>query len=66
MVDLEDLMQAEDAGEGQLLFQLRKFQKWVWSVLFMDREIYEGSGRKLPLDPPLVSLMEVANVDSTV
>ena len=55
-----------DAGEGQLLFQSRKFQKWVWSVLFMDQEIYEGSGPKLPLDPPYVSLMEVANVDSTV
>ena len=55
-----------DAGEEQLLFQSRKFQKWVWSVLLMDREIYESSGPKLPLDPPLVSLMEVANVDSTV
>ena len=48
-----------DAGEGELLFQLRKFQKWVWSVLFMDQEIYEGSGPKLPLDPLLVSLMEM-------
>ena len=55
-----------DAGEGQLLFQSRKFQKWEWSVLFMDQEIFEGSGPKLPLDPPLVSLMEVSNVDSTV
>ena len=55
-----------DAGAGQLLFQLRKFQKWVLSVLSMDREIYEGSGPKLPLDPPLASLMEVANVDSIV
>ena len=54
-----------DAGEGQLLFQSREFQNWVWSVLFMDREIYESSGPKLPLDPRLVSLMEVANVDST-
>ena len=24
-------------GEGQLLFQSRKFQKWVWSVLFMEK-----------------------------
>ena len=55
-----------DAGEGQLLFQSGKFQKWVWSVLFMDQETYEGSGPKLPLDPLLLSLMEVANVDSTV
>ena len=55
-----------DAGEGQLLFQSTKFQKWVWSVLFMVREIYEGSGPKLPLDPPLVSLLEVSNVDSAV
>ena len=54
-----------DAGEGRLLFQSRKFQKWVWSVLFMDREIYEGSGPKFSLDPPLLSLMEVANVDYT-
>ena len=24
-------------GQGQLLFQSRKFQKWVWSVLFMEK-----------------------------
>ena len=29
-------------------------------------EISEDSGPKLPLDPPLMSLIEVANVDSTV
>ena len=23
--------------EGQLLFQSRKFQKWVWSVLFIEK-----------------------------
>ena len=35
-------------------------------VCIVYGEIYEGSGPKLTLDPPLVSLMEVANVDSTV
>ena len=46
-------------GEGQLLFQSRKFQKWVWSVLGFRPQAS-------PLDPPLVSLIKVANVDSTV
>ena len=24
-------------GGGQLLFQQRKFQKWVWSVMFVEK-----------------------------
>ena len=52
-------------GEGQLLFQSRKFQKWVWSVLFMEKYVRVQPQAPL-LDPPLMSLIEVANVDSTV
>ena len=35
-------------------------------VCFIYGKISEGSGPSSPLDPPLVSLIEAANVDSTV
>ena len=47
------------------MVSIEKISK-VDMVCIIYREIYEGSGPKLPLDPPLVSLMQVANVDSTV
>ena len=36
-------------GEGQLLFQSRKFKKWVWSVLFMENQV-----RVQPQAPPWI------------
>ena len=53
-------------GEGQLLFQSRKFQNWVWPVLFMEKYVRVQPPSPPPFDPPLISLIKAANVDSTV
>ena len=45
----------------QVLFQSRKFQKWVWSVLFMEK-LVRVEPKDSPLDPALASLIEVANI----
>ena len=53
-------------GEGAIIVSIKKISK-MSMVCIIYGEISEGSGPKLPpLDPPLVSLIEVANVDSTV
>ena len=61
MVDLEDLLQEK----GYYCFSPENFKNG-YTVCIVYGEISEGSGPKLHLDPPLLSLMEVANVDSTV
>ena len=53
------------AGEGEIIVSIQKISK-MGMVCIVYGEISQGSGPKLPLNPPLVSLMEVANVDSTV
>ena len=60
MVDLEDLLQEK----GNYCFNRENFKMGIICIVY--GEIYEGSGPKLNLDPSLVSLMEVTNVDSTV
>ena len=53
-------------GEGQLLFQSRKFKKWVIGLYYLWRNKWGFRPQAPPLDPPLMSLIEVANVDSAV
>ena len=60
MVDLEVLLRGR-----AVIVSIKKISK-MGMVCIIYGEISEGSGPKLPLDPPLVSLIEVANVDSTV
>ena len=60
MVDLEVLL-----GGRASIVSIKKISK-MGMVCIIYGEISESSGPKLPLDPPLVSLIKVANVDSTV
>ena len=61
MVDLEVLL----SGRGKYCFNQENFKMGMVCIVY--GEISEGSAPSSPpLDPPLTSLIEVANVDSTV
>ena len=62
MVDLEVLLR----GKGNYCFNQENFKNgYGLIVLFMEKQV-RVQPQDPPLDPPLMSLTEVANVDSTV